>query len=143
MPQTIRAIMTDNPIALASDRSAVDAARVMRDHHIGTVLVSDGDQLSGIVTDRDLVLRAVADGKDLNRVALRDLCTDEVLTVTPDASVDDVIQLMRERAIRRMPVVEHGKPVGIVSLGDLAMHRDRDSLLGDISAAPTTDDDGE
>jgi CBS domain-containing protein len=127
--------MTPNPTVCSADTSAAQAARMMRDQGIGDVLV-EHDGLLGIVTDRDIVTRAVAEGRDPQQVRLGDICTRDVETVSPDMSVDDVIRLMSDRAVRRVPVVEAGKPVGIVALGDLAVDRDRRSLLADISAAP-------
>jgi CBS domain-containing protein len=107
----------------------------MRDQGIGDVLVEHDGSL-GIVTDRDIVTRAVAEGRDPQQVRVGDICTRDVETVSPDMSVDDVIRLMSDKAVRRVPVVEAGRPVGIVALGDLAVDRDRRSLLADISAAP-------
>jgi CBS domain-containing protein len=107
----------------------------MRDRDIGDVLVTrDGDQLAGIVTDRDLVVRCLADGADADATIER-ACSNDLATVTPDSSVDDAIRLMRERSLRRIPVVDGGRAVGIVTLGDLAVEREPDSALGDISAA--------
>ena len=131
----LRDVMTPNPTVCSPDTTAAQAARMMRDQGIGDVLVQDDDSL-GIVTDRDIVTRAVAEGRDPAAVTLADICTREIQTVSPDMSIDDVIRLMSDKAVRRVPVVEGGKPVGIVALGDLAVERDRRSLLADISAAP-------
>jgi CBS domain-containing protein len=134
--QRIREIMTGNPVALQKDATIVEAARRMRDHGIGDVIVLEGDQAEGIVTDRDIVIRAVADGSDPSQVRVGDVVSRELATVTPDEPVERVVQLMREKAIRRIPVVEDGKPVGVVSIGDLAIQRDADSALADISEEP-------
>jgi CBS domain-containing protein len=131
----LREVMTPNPTVCSADTSAAQAAKMMRDQGIGDVLVQDDGSL-GIVTDRDIVTRAVAEGRDPTQVTLGDICTRNVETVSPEMSVDDVIRLMSDKAVRRIPVVEAGKPVGIVALGDLAVDRDRRSLLADISAAP-------
>jgi CBS domain-containing protein len=135
MVQKIKEIMTTNPVTLTVQDSVAAAARKMRDENIGDVLVVDGQKLRGIVTDRDIVVRAVAERKNPESTHLGEMCSDEIAVVEPNTTVEDVIMLMRERAVRRIPVVQDGKPVGIVSLGDLAMERDRRSLLGDISAA--------
>jgi CBS domain-containing protein len=108
----------------------------MRDKDIGDVIVTDGDRIAGIATDRDIVVRAVADGKNPSQTTLRDVATMDPTTVSPTDSVDDAIRIMREKAVRRLPVCENGRPVGIVSLGDLAMERDQKSVLADVSAAP-------
>lgn len=131
----LREVMTPNPTVCSPDTSVAQAAEMMRDQDIGDVLVQQDGSI-GIVTDRDIVTRAVAAGRDPKQVTLGDICTKDVQTVTPDTPVDDVIRMMSDKAVRRIPVVEDGQPIGIVALGDLAVERDRRSLLGDISAAP-------
>jgi CBS domain-containing protein len=133
MAQTVREIMTRNVVTLPRDASIVEAARLMRDNGIGDVVVTDGDRAEGIVTDRDIVIRAVADGKEPGSVRLDQVVSEDLTAVAPDDPVDRAVQIMRERAIRRLPVVEAGKPVGIVSLGDLAVEHDPGSALADIS----------
>jgi len=100
------------------------------------VVVVDNGKVCGIVTDRDIVVRAVAQGHDPATTKLRDIGSHDLTTLAPTDTVEHAVQIMREKAIRRLPVVENGKPVGIVSLGDLALERDPDSALGNISAAP-------
>ena len=112
-----------------------DVARIMRDEDIGAVLVTDEDRLRGLVSDRDLVVRALAEGDDPGQTTVASACSDDLVTVGPDDELDVAVRVMREHAVRRVPVVEEGRPVGIVSLGDLAVERDPDSALGDISAA--------
>ncbi|HVF11549.1 MAG TPA: CBS domain-containing protein [Actinomycetota bacterium] len=138
MPQTLKDVMTPNPIALSSSSSVFDAARSMKESDIGDVIVLDNDQVCGIVTDRDITLRVVAEGKDPSSTLLGDCCSQNLITLDPNSSVDEAVKLMRDNAIRRLPVVESGKPVGIVSLGDLAIQKDPKSVLADISeAAPS------
>jgi CBS domain-containing protein len=109
----------------------------MRANDIGDVIVvDDNGKLTGIVTDRDIVVRVVAEGRDPRATRLGDIASRELTVLAPDDPVERAVELMRERAIRRLPVVEQGKPVGIVSIGDLALDRDPDSALADISAAP-------
>lgn len=137
MPQTVRDVMTSNPVTVPADTPLSEVARLMRDRDIGTVIVVDsGGGLRGILTDRDLVVRGFAEGRDLGSTAAAELCSADLATLAPDDSVDRAIKLMRERAVRRLPVVENGRPVGIVSIGDLAMERDEESVLAGISAAP-------
>jgi CBS domain-containing protein len=137
MDQSIRDVMTPNPTSVAADSSVLDAARLMREKDIGDVIVLDRDRLCGILTDRDIVVRALAQGADAARMRAGDICSRDLTTVSPSASAGQVVQMMRAKAIRRMPVVEDGgRVVGIVSLGDLAVERDRRSALGEISAAP-------
>jgi len=134
MGQVIRDVMTKNPITLPETASILDAAKKMREGDVGDVIVTKGSQLCGIVTDRDIVIRGVAAGKDPARITLDEVCSHELTTVSPDDDVSTAVQLMRDKAIRRLPVTEKGRPVGIVSLGDLAQNLDRNSALGEISA---------
>jgi CBS domain-containing protein len=138
MAQMIRDVMTAKPVGLADTATVVDAARAMRDGDFGTVIVVKGDDGSvcGVVTDRDIVVRVVADGRDPKSVKLADICSNDVTTVSPEQTLDDVAELMREKAIRRVPVVEKGRLVGVVSLGDIAKEKDEGVALADISAAP-------
>jgi CBS domain-containing protein len=136
MPQRIHDVMTPNPVSLPSTASCTDAARAMRDQAIGDVIVVEHNQVCGIVTDRDLVVRMVAEARDPAATTLADLCSHTLTTVAPTDSIEHAIRLMRTKAIRRLPVVEEGRAVGMVSLGDLAVERDPGSVLGEISTAP-------
>jgi CBS domain-containing protein len=136
MPQRIQDVMTTNPVTLPGTASVHEAARAMRDHNIGDVIVIEHNEVCGIVTDRDIIVRTVAEARDPATTPLADLCSHALLTVAPTDSIEEAVRLMRTHAIRRLPVVEGGKAVGIVSLGDLAVERDPDSALGEISAAP-------
>lgn len=135
MTQYVRDIMTGDPVTVEPQTSVTDVARIMRDQDLGAVLVTEGDDLRGLVTDRDLVIRSIAEGGDPGQTTVAAACSGDLFTVRPDEELDHAVQLMREHAVRRVPVVEEGHPVGIVSLGDLAMERDPESALGDISAA--------
>ena len=136
MAQTIKEVMSTDLVACDASTSLTDAARVMRDQDIGDVLVNDADgQLCGIVTDRDIVVRCVAEGGDISHSTLSDVCSTELASVSPDTSLEEAAQMMADLAVRRLPVVQDGKAVGIVSIGDLAIERDPDSALADISSA--------
>jgi CBS domain-containing protein len=135
MARTVEEIMTRDPRTVNADDPIVDAARQMREGDIGDVIVLKDGQVEGIVTDRDIVVRAVADARDAESTRVGDVCTTGLEAIQPSASVDDALRKMRESDIRRLPVVEGGRPVGIVSLGDLAVEREPDSTLADISAA--------
>ena len=135
MAQTVEQIMTRDPRTVDASDTVMDAARVMRDNDIGDAVVMDGGQITGIVTDRDIVVRGVAEGRDPESTDVSEVCTTGVETIEPEASVDDALSRMREKDIRRLPVAKNGRPVGIVSLGDLAVEREPDSTLADISAA--------
>ena len=136
MAQQIRELMTPNPVALPGTASVYEAARAMRDAQIGDVIVIENNQVCGIVTDRDIVVRTVAERRDPATTTLADICSHSLVTVTPTDSVEEAVRLMRTHTIRRLPVVEGGQAVGIVSLGDLAVERDPSSALGEISDAP-------
>lgn len=136
MAQTLKDLMTPNPTTCSTDTSLFDASRQMKTQDIGNVIVTNRGKVCGIVTDRDIVVRAIAEGRDPQATTLGDICSTDIVTVSPDDDVTDAVTLMRERALRRLPVVDNGKPVGIVSIGDLAIERDSDSALADISAAP-------
>ncbi|MFI9824856.1 CBS domain-containing protein [Streptomyces sp. NPDC052013] len=135
MTQHVRDIMTSAPVTVGPHTSVAEVARVMRDRDLGAVLVTDGDQLRGLVTDRDLVVRSLAEGGDPEQTTVAGACSEDLVTVAPDDELDSAIRLMRDHAVRRVPVVDRGHAVGVVSLGDAAMERDPGSALGDISVA--------
>ena len=134
---TIAEVMTKNPETLPTTATVADAARLMRDKDIGDVIVMENGTVCGIVTDRDIVIRAVAEnGTSPSEKTLGDICSKDLETLSPDSSVEEAVQTMRNKAVRRLPVIDGGKAVGIVSIGDLAEERDPKSALADISAAP-------
>jgi CBS domain-containing protein len=135
MQRTVEEIMTRDPRTVDASDTIVEAARTMNEADIGDVVVVDDGDVQGIVTDRDIVVRAIAEGRDPQSTRVSDVCTTGIDTIEPGASVDDALRKMREGDIRRLPVVQDGRPVGIVSLGDLAVEREPDSTLADISAA--------
>lgn len=135
MAQKVRDVMTARPIQLGADRPVFEAARLMREADMGDVLVTRDGALCGIVTDRDIVVRCLAEGLDPTETPLERICSGDLVTLSPEQDADEAVRTMQERAIRRIPVVEDGRPVGIVALGDLAAERDRSSTLGRISTA--------
>ena len=138
MTKTLADVMTPDPTTCPATVTVAEAARTMRDLGIGDVLVEKNGAICGIVTDRDIVVRALADiDHDPREVRLGDICSRELTTLSPTDSVDEAVQLMRTKALRRLPVCEDGKPVGIVSIGDLAVERDPTSALASISSAPS------
>ena len=128
-------VMHRRPVVVEHDTRAVDAARTMQNRDIGDVLVHTANGNYGILTDRDLVVRLMANERDPYATTAGDLCTSPLVTLAPDDTVGRAAALMRERAVRRLVVIDDGAPVGIVTLGDLAMERDPDSVLADLSAA--------
>ena len=134
MADTIRDVMTGDPKTVDASATIEEAAKIMGDQDIGNVLVVENDEVKGIITDRDIVVRVIAKGNGPD-AGVREAATTDVKTLSPDDSIDDAIKQMEEGDIRRLPVVEDGKPVGIVSLGDLAKVKDKDSALANISSA--------
>ena len=126
----IREVMTPNPQCVAPGDSIQSAARIMRDCDTGAVPVVENGRPVGIVTDRDIVVRAVADGGQLNR-PVREIVSGNIVCVSPDMSTHEAAELMSEHQIRRLPVVENERIVGIVSLGDLAVKEAKDKRSGD------------
>lgn len=134
--KTVADVMTANPVMLRADSPLTEAAKAMRDSDIGDVLVMDDGTIRGILTDRDIVVRAIAPGKDPSTTPIKDICSRDLTTVSSATGVNDAVTMMRDHAIRRLPVVEGDRPVGIVSIGDLAVARDPRSALADISGSP-------
>jgi len=126
----IREVMTPNPRSVSPNDSIQNAACIMRDEDAGAVPVVDNGRAVGIVTDRDIVVRVVAEGGQLSR-PVRDIVTSSLVSVTPDMSTREAAELMSEHQIRRLPVVEHDRLVGIVSIGDLAVKEGKDGRIGD------------
>ncbi len=135
MVESVKEIMARNIVSVSTSTPITEAAREMRDADVGNVIVEDGGEIRGIVTDRDIVVRAVAEQRDPGNTTVGEICSGDVVTVSPDERVEDAARIMRERSIRRLPVVEGGRPVGVVSIGDLAIEKDPRSALADISAA--------
>src|SRR5437868_5429970 len=137
MVKQVRDLMNQKPIKVPSSSSLIDAARKMREADVGAIVVEDDGKIRGLITDRDIVIRAVAQGRDPNTTRVVDICSTELTTLSPNDDLDRAIDMMRKKAIRRVPVVDaSNQAVGILSLGDLAMERDPRSVLGQISAAP-------
>lgn len=136
MAEHVRDVMTPDPACVSTTDTADKAAQLMRDRDVGSIVVTEDDGVAGIVTDRDIVVRAVAEGRNPAELQVSEVASGNPTTLSADDSIGDAIQRMRDENIRRLPVVDGEKPVGIVSLGDLATAQDPESVLGDISAAP-------
>lgn len=133
----IEDIMSTEPATLPEDSTLAEAARMMRDEDIGGVIVTRQDgRVSGFLTDRDIVVRGLADGKDPETTTLAEVCSQDLVQLSPNSSIEEAIETMRDRSVRRIPVVDNGRAVGLISLGDLAREQDPQSVLGQISAAP-------
>lgn len=113
-------IMTARVVSMPSDSTITQVARRMRDESVGSVLVTEDGELVGIVTDRQITHTAIAEGADPNKILVRDIMFTEFVPLEPDMDLLQAVRLQRELAMRRLPVVENGVPVGIVSVSDIA-----------------------
>ncbi|MFD8377369.1 CBS domain-containing protein [Streptomyces sp. NPDC059679] len=139
MAQRVRDLMADVPMMVESQESVASVARLMRDQGVSAVLVKDCDRLRGLVTDRDLVVSALADGADPEQTAVIRTVNEDLMTVGADDDVDQVIEVMREYSVRRVPVVDgDGKPIGSVCFSDLAIEENSESRRA-RTVAPTPD----
>jgi len=136
MNQIVRDVMRTPAKTLNSTDTVIQAANLMRDNDIGDVIVLDNNHLAGILTDRDIVVRALAEGRDATRTTVGEICSRVLTTIAPEDSVGQAVRLMRDKALRRLPVEHEGRVLGIVTLGDIAVARDHKSALAEISAAP-------
>ena len=136
MSLKVRDVMSPAPIAVPKTATLVEAAQRMRVADVGDVLVLDDDRACGLITDRDIVVRAIAMNYRPDKTTVDEICSHDLVSVPSDSDIDVANALMRERSVRRIPVIDNGVAVGVVSLGDLAIAKDPGSTLADISAAP-------
>lgn len=119
--KTVREAMTANPRTIAPDTSIQEAARLMASEDVGSLPIVEGDRLAGMVTDRDIAIRAVAEGRDPS-TAVGEIASRELVTTDPQQSLDEAMRLMAEHQVRRLPVCEEdGRLVGIVAQADVAV----------------------
>jgi CBS domain-containing protein len=137
MDKKVRDVMTPDPVGVHYEQTISEAARVMRDANIGAVLVVKDDVLIGVVTDRDLVIRALAEDAGPG-TQVGPLCSGKLIGVEASQDVTAAERLMRDNAIRRLPVVDEGQIVGMISLSDLAVFDDEDSPLAAVIQAPAS-----
>ena len=134
--ERVRDVMSMGVTTLPADRTVTAAARLMEAENVGDVIVTENNGVRGVVTRRDITVRAVARGLDPKETSLGEICTDDPVTVDSSMPLEKAADVIRGHSVRRLPVVQDGSLVGIVSLGDLAVREDPDSALGGISAAP-------
>ena len=134
MVSKVSEVMTRDPLTMGLDETLVAAARQMRDADVGAVIVVDGTAVRGVLTDRDITVRGVAEDLDPRTTRLADVITHDLVAVSPDDDIDTAVELMRTPAVRRLPVLDGEQLTGVISLGDLAVERDSDSALAEISA---------
>jgi CBS domain-containing protein len=121
MARSVRDTMTENPRSIGAGASVVEAAQLMREAHVGSLPITDGDQLVGMLTDRDITMRVVAEAADRMGASVGDVSSRDLITVEPDRDLDEALQLMARHQVRRLPVVENGRLVGIVAQADIAL----------------------
>ena len=132
MGKQIQELMTKSPRTVRADATLVEAAKLMREEDTGVVPIVDGENLVGVVTDRDIAIRAVADGKDPQSTKVTDVASKDVVTVDPQQNLDEALRLMAQHQVRRLPVVEEdGRLVGIVAQADIARAGD-DARTGEV-----------
>jgi CBS domain-containing protein len=128
--------MTPNPTFVSPTQPITEAARIMRDEDVGSLPVCEGDRVTGIVTDRDIVVRGLADGREASQLKVQDVSSREVQTVDPDEDLDEALRVMASHQVRRVPVVEAGRLVGVLAQADVAEHtkeKRTGELVQDIS----------
>jgi CBS domain-containing protein len=132
MGKGIREVMSSNPSAIEADKPVADAAKLMRDEDVGLAPVVEGDRLVGTLTDRDIAIRVVAEGKDPQSTTVREVASTDLVTVDPEQDLDEAVRLMAEHQVRRLPVVEEdGRLVGVVAQADVARQAD-DRQTGEV-----------
>jgi CBS domain-containing protein len=132
MGQNIREIMTANPSTVEPDQSVVEAAKIMKQEDAGVVPVTENGRLTGMVTDRDIAIRVVAEGKDPQSTVVREVASKNLVTIDPQQDLDEALRLMAKHQVRRLPVVEEdGRLVGVVAQADVAREGD-DTKTGQV-----------
>ena len=120
MGKSIRDLMSSNPCAIEADKPVAYAAKMMKQEDVGLAPIVEGDRLVGTLTDRDIVLRVVAEGKDPQTVTAREVASTDLVTIDPQQDLDEALRLMASNQVRRLPVVEEGRLVGVLAQADVA-----------------------
>lgn len=126
---TVRELMTTNCITVNSENSVLDTSIKMKDNDIGFIPVVEGQKLVGVITDRDIVIRCIAENKQCSS-PVKEVMSKEIATISPDTSVEEAAKLMARQQIRRLPVVENGNLIGVVAIGDMAVDNMHDEKAG-------------
>jgi CBS domain-containing protein len=124
MEKSVRDAMSEDPRSIGTSASVVEAARLMREADVGSIPITEGDELVGMITDRDITTRVVADAADLETTSVGDICSRDVTSVEPDRDHEDAVELMARHQVRRLPVVENGRLIGLVAQADIALAGD-------------------
>lgn len=130
MGQSIRDVMTSNPCSIDAEKSVAYAAKMMKEEDVGLAPIVEGDKLVGMLTDRDIAIRVVAEGRDPDQTKVREVASNQVVTIDPQQDLDEALRIMAKHQVRRLPVVEEdGRLVGVVAQADIAREGD-DSRTG-------------
>ena len=142
MAKTVRDAMTDDPRSIGAAESVVKAARLMRDEHIGSLPVTEDERLVGMITDRDITMRVVAEGAVPETTSVGDVYSRDLVSVEPNNDLEEALQLMARHQVRRLPVVENGRLIGIIAQADIALS-ENEAKTGELVEAisePTVED---
>ena len=142
MAKSVRDAMTENPRSIAASASVVEAARLMREDHIGSLPITDDEKLVGMITDRDITTRVVAEAADPKTTSVEDVYSRDLISVEPDQDLDEALQLMARHQVRRLPVVENDRLVGIVAQADIAL-AESEEKTGQLVEAISEPSEGE
>ncbi len=138
MALKVRDTMTGSPRSIDASTSVVEAAQLMREGHIGSLPITADEQLVGMITDRDIAMRVVAEAADHTNTSVGDVSSRDLVTVEPDEDLDEALQLMARHQVRRLPVVENGRLVGIVAQADIALsENEKTAKLVEAISAPS------
>jgi CBS domain-containing protein len=144
MAESVRDAMTENPRSIGASASVVEAARLMREADIGSLPITDGEQLVGVITDRDITTRVVAEAADLKTTSVGEVYSRDLISVEPDNDLDEALRLMARHQVRRLPVVEDGRLVGIVAQADVALTlKENEQKTGELVEAISEPSAGE
>ena len=136
MGKSVRDAMTENPRSIGASTSVVEAARLMREQDIGSLPITDDEELVGMITDRDITTRVVAEAADPKMTSVGDVVSRDLISVEPDEDLEEAVQLMASHQVRRLPVVENGRLVGIVAQADVALNlRENEQRTGELVEA--------
>jgi CBS domain-containing protein len=142
MAESVRDAMTEDPRSIGPSASVVEAAQLMREEHIGALPITDDEQLLGMITDRDITTRVVAEAADPKATSVGDVCSRDVISVEADKDHEEALELMARHQVRRLPVVEGGTLVGIVAQADIAL-RENETKTGELVEAISEPSEGE
>jgi CBS domain-containing protein len=142
MAKSVRDAMTADPRSIGASASVVEAARLMREQHIGSLPVTEDDRLVGMITDRDITTRVVAESAVPETTSVGDVYSRDLISVEPNSDLDEALRLMARHQVRRLPVVENGRLVGVVAQADIALgeNEKRTGELVDAISEPSEGD---